>query len=192
MFQPSFKPCITTVQQLESCAEKRNKLVMRMTKSSGTKELDEVVLKETRDEISRGCADGPWSLDSLEYGATISCRFLLLQGSKICMLDDYSVSGVNDSCTIHTMLDLHVVDTFIAAVQAYFDGMRALGWDMSLAAKTYDLKSAYRLVPIRDVHLKFGYFASRTMRRMRLRCTGPAPCPLVQLTVSSTSSAWPG
>lgn len=158
MFQPSFKPCITTVQQLESHAEMRNKLVMRMTKSSGDKALDEAVLKETQNEVACGWADGPWSLEELEYGATISRRFPLQQGSKIRMIDDYSVSGVNDSCTIHTKLDLHVVDTFIAAVRSYFDGMKASGRDMSLVAKTYDLKSAYRQVPIRADHLKFGYF----------------------------------
>ena len=61
-------------------------------------------------------------------------------------------------CTIHTKLDLHVVDTFNAAIRAYFDGMGALGRDSSLFAKTYDLKSAYRQVPVRSDHLKFGYF----------------------------------
>ena len=158
MFQPSFKPCIITVQQLESQAEMRNNLVMRMTRSSGDKALDEAVLRETREEIACRWADGPWNLDDLEYGSTISRRFPLQQGQKIRMIDDYSVSGVNDSCTIHTKLDLHVVDTFIAAIQAYFDGMAALGRDSSLVAKTYDLKSAYRQVPVRNDHLKFGYF----------------------------------
>ena len=158
VFQRSFKPCITTVQQLEEHAEKRNSLVMRMTKSSGDRGLDAAVLKETRDEIARGWADGPWRVEDLERGATISRRFPLVQGSKIRMIDDYSVSGVNDSCTINTKLDLHAVDTFIAAVRAYFDGMRSQDRDMSLTAKTYDLKSAYRQVPVREDHLKFGYF----------------------------------
>ena len=67
-------------------------------------------------------------------------------------------SGVNDSCTINTKLDLHAVDTFIAAVRAYFNGMKSQDRDMSLTAKTYDLKSAYRQVPVREDHLKFGYF----------------------------------
>ena len=74
------------------------------------------------------------------------------------MIDNYTVSGVNDSCTIHTKLDLHVVDTFIAAVRFYFDDMMRLGRETSLQAKTYHLKSAYRQVPIREDHLKSGYF----------------------------------
>ena len=30
------------------------------------------------------------------------------------MIDDYCVSGVKDTCTITTKLDLHVGDTFVA------------------------------------------------------------------------------
>ena len=99
MFQSSFKPCVATLQQLEDCAAKRNLLVMGMTKSSGSRTLDEAVLK---DEVARGWADGPWKLADLPAGSTISRRFPLMQGEKIRMIDDYSVSGVNDSCTIHT------------------------------------------------------------------------------------------
>ena len=73
-------------------------------------------------------------------------------------IDDYWVSGVNDSCTVNTKLDLHVTDTFVAAAKAYFEQMHACGKDTSLQAKTYDLKSAYRQIPIRDDHLKYGYF----------------------------------
>ena len=61
------------------------------------------------------------SLNQLERGATISRRFPLSQGEKTRMIDDYSVSGVNDSCTIHSKLDLHMVDTFVAVIKSYFE-----------------------------------------------------------------------
>ena len=38
------------------------------------------------------------------------------------MIDDYSISGVNDSCTLNSKLDLHVIDTFVATIKAYFQG----------------------------------------------------------------------
>ena len=158
MFQSSFKPCVATLQQLEDCAAKRNLLVIGMTKSSGSRTLDEAVMKETKDEVARGWADGPWKLADIPAGSTISRRFPLMQGEKIRMIDDYSVSGVNDSCTIHTKLDLHVVDTFIAAIRSYFGAMKLKGNDVSLLAKTYDLKSAYRQIPVRSDHLKYAYF----------------------------------
>ena len=91
-----------------------------MTKSSGSESMGMAVLLETKEDIQKGWADGPWRLDQLERGATMSRRFPLDQGDKVRMIDDYSVSGVNDSCTIHTKLDLHMVDTFVVVVKSYF------------------------------------------------------------------------
>ena len=62
-------------------------------------------------------------MDALEYGAIISRRFPLEQGEKVRLIDDFSISGVNDSCTIHTKLDLHVINTFVTMVKAYFQAM---------------------------------------------------------------------
>ena len=81
-----------------------------------------------------------------------------MQGEKIKMIDDYSISGVNDSGTISSKLHLHVIDTFVAAAKSYFEELDACGKDVSLQAKAYDLKSAYRQIPIRNDHLKYGYF----------------------------------
>ena len=158
VFQPGYRPCVTTLGQLESDAYKRNKLVMSMTKSSGSEELDMAVLSETMEEITKGWADGPWPIESLEEGATVSRRFRLQQGDKVRMIDDYSISGVNDSCTLNSKLDLHVIDTFVATAKIYFQVMRSMDKDTTLLAKTFDLKSAYRQVPILPSHLKFAYF----------------------------------
>ena len=131
---------------------------MSMTKSSGDPELDAAVLQETMEEIEKGWADGPWSIESLEPGATVSRRFPLKQSSKIRMIDDYTVSGVNDSCATFSKLDLHAIDTFIAVVRRYFEDMGMAGKSAEILAKTFDLKSAYRQIPVRPDHLKYGYF----------------------------------
>ena len=158
VFQPGYKPCITTLSQLEADASKRNKLVLQMTASSGNEELDAAVLQGTREELTKGWADGPWPLDSLETGATISRRFPLKQGEKVRMIDDYSVSGVNDSCIQNSKLDLHVIDTFVATVKSFFTTLGVSSKSLELLAKTYDLKSAYRQIPVLESHRKFAYF----------------------------------
>ena len=158
VFKSSFKPCLSTMKQLSEEAPKRNNLVMGMVQSSGDHELDEAVLEETLQEVARGWADGPWELCQLEKGATLSRRFPIRQGTKIRLIDDYSASGVNDSCAVHTKVDLHAVDTFIGVVKAYFDGMCGCEKGPSLLAKTYDLKSAYRQILIKESHLRFAYF----------------------------------
>ena len=75
------------------------------------------------------------------------------------MIDDFSISGVNDSCIIHNKIDLHLIDTFAAAIRYFFAERRALSLAGSLEGETYDLKSACCQVPIRSEHLRFAYFS---------------------------------
>lgn len=88
----------------------------------------------------------------------ISRRFSLRQGSKIRLTYDYSVSGVNGCTSSHNNIDLHIIDTFASVIREFFMRRQQDGVDSTLLAKTYDLKSAYRQVPIRRERLKFAYF----------------------------------
>ena len=83
----------------------------------------------------------------------------MVQGSKTRMIDDYSMSGVNNSCATFNKIDLHVVDTFSSVVRKFFLRCSKCGKTGELLGKTYDLKSAYRQGPIKSEHLKFGYFS---------------------------------
>ena len=74
------------------------------------------------------------------------------------MIDDYTVCSVNDTTTVHSKVDLHMVDTFCGAVKEFFTNCPAVMMQHGLEAKTYDLKSAYRQVPVRSDHLKHSYF----------------------------------
>lgn len=169
VFQPSYKPCLATLSQLEASAQSRNQLVMSLTASLGDEELDEAVVAETQEEVNRGWAHGPWELDQLEWGATISRRFAIRQSEKIRMMEDYSVSGINDSATVNAKLDLHAIDTFVAVVKQYFESTSTCDQDSSLMAKTYDLKSACRQIPIRSDRLKFAYFCVYNRRVNRVQ-----------------------
>ena len=81
------------------------------------------------------------------------------------MIDDYSVSGVNDSCVIHNKLDLHVVDTFCALIRKYFAECGKGQVDSSLLGKTYDLKNAYRQVPVDPQHYCFAYVSVYNVKK---------------------------
>lgn len=110
-----------------------------------------------KQEKAKGWGDGPWRLDQLEEDAVIPGRFPLVQGDKVRVIDDYSISGTNDARAIHIRLDLRVIDPFVAAVRAHFSGMGFVQKDMWLSAKPYDLKSAYRQIPVREDNLKSAY-----------------------------------
>eukprot|EP00435_Cladocopium_sp_Y103_P032581 s1136_g8.t1 len=158
-FQSQYKPCLSTLNQLDSNSAKMNEAILRMTSSSGDPEVDSQLLAETELELEKGWADGPFTLEELEPGSTVSRRFPLVQGSEVRMIDDFSISGVNDSCEIHNKLDLHMVDTFSALVKHYFQACGSCGMSCELLAETYDLKSAYRQVPVKPCHYKYAYFS---------------------------------
>ena len=144
IFQAQLQLCLMTMEQLQKDAARRNDFILGLTKSSGDRSLDERLLAEIKEELDCGRAEGTFDPSSLECGATISRRFALVQVSKTMMTDDFSISGVNDSCIIHNKIDLHLVDMFAAAIKCYLSACRAHAVDGSLVGKTYDLKSAYR------------------------------------------------
>lgn len=147
IFKSQYKPCLMTMNSLCRDAVKRNQLILRLTLTSGDEELDKQMMDETNSELSRGWAEGPFALSDLEEGATISRRFALVQGSKVRMIRDFSIS------------DLHLVDAFVATVTQFFIASGCNHMSSRLVGKTYDLKSAYRQVPIREDHLKSAYFS---------------------------------
>eukprot|EP00435_Cladocopium_sp_Y103_P071499 s101_g37.t1 len=156
VFQELYKPCLGTVAQLEREASKRNQAVMASCKSSGDVAVDKQLLEETREEVRRGWARGP--IQSLPEGAVVSRRFPLVQGPKTRMIDDYTTSGINDTAACNNKVDLHMIDTFASVIREFFFACEGAGMKSEILAKTYDLKSAYRQVPVREDHLRFSYF----------------------------------
>lgn len=68
------------------------------------------LIEKTELELQRGWAIGPFELDALEQGATVSRRRALVQPNKTGLIDDFSVSGVNYSVTSHCKVDLGMID----------------------------------------------------------------------------------
>lgn len=54
-FQSFYKPCMTTVAQLEK-GSKRNEMILSMTRSSGDASVDEQLMIETEEELEKGRA----------------------------------------------------------------------------------------------------------------------------------------
>eukprot|EP00435_Cladocopium_sp_Y103_P038332 s3870_g10.t1 len=167
-FELQFKPCLITLKQLETDAVRRNEMVLQMTGSSGSEETDLQMLEETENELAKGWAEGPFELSDLEPGSTISRRFPLVQSTKTRMIDDFSVSGVNDSCLSHNKVYLHLVDTFCAMIKMFFGKCDAWCRASDLMAKTYDLTSAYRKVPIHPEHYKYAYVSVYNCKRQKV------------------------
>ena len=155
-FEEMYRPCMLTMAQLLREAPKRNQAIIAACKSSGDLQVDKQLLQETREELAKGWAVGPFS--EVPEGCVLSRRFALVQRNKTRMIDDYTISGINDTAASQNKVDLHMVDTFAAVVRAFFQKCGETDRASTLVAKTYDLKSAYRQVPIDENHLRFSYF----------------------------------
>lgn len=86
-------------------------------------------------------------MSELEKDAVISRRFPLQQSSKTRLIDDFSVSGINETCASHNKVGLHMIDALAALTNQYFRPRHLI------------LKSAYRQIPIRASHLRYAYFS---------------------------------
>ena len=75
------------------------------------------------------------------------------------MIDEFSISGINETCITHCKVDLHMIDAFCAVLKRYFDVLGGGGRSCELVGMNYDLKSAYRQVPIKEFHLKYAFFS---------------------------------
>jgi len=95
LFEKVFRPSEITESFLKDNALKNRKAIFHATKSSGDKEIDEVVYSKTLEEVSAGWLIGPISFESLPDEAVVSTRFGLRQPSKIRLIDNFSGSSVN-------------------------------------------------------------------------------------------------
>ena len=142
-FEKLYKPCMLTMSQLIREAPKRNQAILATCKSTGDHNVDLQLLRETRDELAKGWAVGPF--DEVPEGCVLSRRFALVQKNKTRMIDDYTISGINDTAASQNKVDLHMVDTFAAVIREFFKRCGDEAKASQLLAKTYDLKSAYAM-----------------------------------------------
>jgi len=96
-FQELYKPCMLTMGQLLKEAPTRNQAILSACKSSGNVRVDQQLLFETREEVKKGWAIGPFS--EVPDGCVVSRRFPLVQRDKVRMIDDFTISGINDTAS---------------------------------------------------------------------------------------------
>ena len=161
VFQELYKPCLVTLSQLTRKSEKWNQAIFAACHSSGDAEVDRQVHHETREEVRLGWAVGP--IAQVPKGSVVSRRFPRAQRNKTSMIDDYSISGVNDTASSHKKVDLHMVDTFAAVLREFFQRCGEHGKACEILAK--------RQVPIKEEHLQFSYFCIYNCEVGGLKCT---------------------
>ena len=132
-----------------------------MCRSSGDDSLDQALWAQTLKECEAGWATLRVGLTQPPGSSVLSKRFAVEQHDKVRPIDDFSVSQVNHTlgCVekIMVMPSSSTVSLALALQRGLTaeQALRAAGESVSLVGKTFDLKSAYKQLPIHSQDLKF-------------------------------------
>ena len=117
--------------------------------------IDEGVLQATLKEVEAGVVEGPVDPKSLPPGATLTRRFGVTQGEvdgvpKVRPIDNYRASRVNAAVTQSEQVTVHTLDVVAGMVSSWLARAKEQNANTPLAAKTWDLKAAYKQLPLSD------------------------------------------
>ena len=153
IFEKTFKPAATTVENLCKAAASIKQKQFYSCRSSGDTEIDELVWKKTQEEVELGWASGPIDVSSLPENAIVSRRFGLRQPGKIRLIDDLSASNVNQTVQCSESPKPQSLD-FVAALLLTI--LKSSG-GAKVKGRSFDLKSAYKQLAIAESSLQFAY-----------------------------------
>ena len=140
-FDKHVRAASMTVQQLEGIALGLNSAVVGALMKGPWTPLDADALEETVSEVDKG-----WLAECKDVdlkGQFIAKRFPIQQKSKMRLIDDFSVCGVNSTVGLPEKLRVESVDQVVAILLAMMRSGRGpmrLPW----VGRTFDLKAAYK------------------------------------------------
>ena len=156
VFKTKFKPASVTEAMLRAGAERARDALMATVRSSGDPDVDEGVLKATEKEVELGYVEGPISMADVPPCATVTRRFGVRQGEalegdpKIRPIDDYKAWMVNGAVTQSEQVPVHTLDAIAAMLSFWMAESKTREKPPSLVSKCWDLKGAYKQLPLRD------------------------------------------
>eukprot|EP00435_Cladocopium_sp_Y103_P039415 s2955_g10.t1 len=139
IFRPDVRKPSLSVQQLVNMSPGLNASVLDSLARADPGEHDQFVWDETMNEVSKG-----WlGMSDASGECFIARRFPVPQKSKVRLVDDFSVAGVNAAFGQHEKLRVQAVDELCAYLASMLDSSGDASFPR-LVGRTYDLRSAYK------------------------------------------------
>ena len=108
--------------------------------------------------------EGPICLEDIPADATLTRRFRVIQGEvngkpKVRPIDDYKASQVNACVTQTEQVTIHSMDVVAGTIAYWLRCSQERKCGSEIHAKCWDLKSAYKQLPLTDTSLELdSYF----------------------------------
>eukprot|EP00435_Cladocopium_sp_Y103_P070794 s702_g36.t1 len=150
MLPAKFTPAVVTPESLKLQSRMRRPMFDFESGSSGDKDVDMEVWRQTLEERDRGWISGPIPLCEIDEGAPISRRFGLKQKHKVRLIDDFTESSVNQAVTVFESPVLHTVDIACSLISFVFTTAKQMNMSSEMFVRTFDLSSAYRQIALSE------------------------------------------
>ena len=144
-----------SVNDLRHSAHVTRQGIILSTVSSGDDELDRALQAVTDKELEKGWLWGPIDVSSLPETACVSRRFGIWQGGKCRPIDNLKESGINATTSAADTITVHTAD-YTAAGISY---KMSCGTTDELSIKTWDLRKAYKNLPVHLESLNDNYLS---------------------------------
>ena len=135
-------PCLSK-QDLLSQARQRNQEIRASVGPSGNPEMDAALWDQTQKDVASGWAVIS-DLAAAPATGALSRRFGIQLGAKVRAIDDFSISLVNSTVGVQERIRVMTVDDSISLALAFC----AQTDRPILQGRSFDLKSAYRQLPV--------------------------------------------
>ena len=157
VFQKSSSFATLMPEHVRGVSGQTRAAIWNSTRSCADKEIAEAVYATTIEEVNKGWLCGPYGLDDLPMGASLTRRFGIMQSSstsdgiqskKIRPIDDFTESLINLTNSCEEKISIHGVDTIISGiVQRLLLGGGKCDCN-NLVAKAVDLRKAYKQLAV--------------------------------------------
>ena len=147
IFQPNVRRPDYGLEQLIKSSRGLNEAVLKSLANESWTDVDQKVWEETLQEVDRGWIREAPNLD-FEF---VAKRFGLAQKSKVRMIDDFSICGVNGTVGLTEKLRVQSVDE-LASYLALIMNNEGFSSTLQVVGRTYDLKAAYKQFGVDKFH----------------------------------------
>ena len=155
VFRQVYRPASLTVDMLRAGAARARAATLATCVPSEDPVVDQGVEEATMKEVEAGVVEGPIPIGDIPSEATLTRRFGVIQSHvdgqpKVRPIDDYKASQVNACVTQTEQVTIHSMDVVAGTVAYWLKCAGDASSDSSIMAKCWDLKSAYKQLPLDD------------------------------------------